>query len=156
MAPLRLLSGVSKNVTSGQVRSRTIEQKDGCVAETEKQQRAQLQFDCELLYDRLYPKLRDRFPRKRLADYFEAYMSTGQPFSEVERRARRLQQMLQDTASPPKRSVSSFASLAEIRRHFDLERTKVREAGMRGEVEETYLARIAREEDRAIQEFSDS
>jgi hypothetical protein len=119
----------------------------------EQRQREQQRFDCQLLHDQLYPQLRDRFPRKRLAQYFETYMSDGHPLEEVHRRAERLQEMLRECVTPTNDAQKRFSSIEEIRSHFECERNQIQSSSLDSETIESLLTHLNWEEDRAVQEY---
>jgi len=119
------------------------------------QRRQDARFACEWLYDRHRVSLADKFPQRRLDEYFQRYLGDNHPPEEVERRAEQLQAMLRELLDHETNGRKPrFDSIAELNADFDRQRQDLLGSPMDGERVSNLLAYLERERERAIREFN--
>ena len=120
----------------------------------ERNRREEAKLHCLLLYDRYSGALSKSFPRKRLEQYFEKYMTETHTADAVEMRATQLIGMLEELARDcGGRSRSRFQSLADIASFFEQQRQSIRTLPYHPDVIETFLVTLNEQEDEVIKDF---
>lgn len=122
----------------------------------EAQRRDDARFACQVEYDRLAPLLDGRFTSDRLKSYFERYLDESRPAEEVEERADQLKAMMEELAGSRPSRKSATESLKELRQEYSERRSAIEAAGFDEEEAAALIASLAREEERAIREFTQS
>ncbi len=120
------------------------------------QRRDDARFACQVEFDRLAPLLDGRFSSDRLNSYLERYLDDSRPVDEVEERAEQLQAMMEELAGSRPSHKSATESLKELRQEFSERRSAIESAGFDEEEAAALIASLAREEERAIREFTQS
>ena len=107
---------------------------------------------CMTLYDRYGPALADQFPRERLQEHFELYMSDASPTEVVEQRAMAIMGLINDWVEQHKSGQKKrFVALAEIAADFQAKRDEVPGLPYDDDVKDSLLTNINKEEDNAIE-----
>ncbi|MBI1312133.1 hypothetical protein GC176_12650 [bacterium] len=122
----------------------------------EQKRRDDSRFDCQMHYDRLAASLRDQFSPARLQEYFDRYMSDGSSADEVEDRAAKLRDMLDELSGGGTDRSRNGATLESVRQEFQTRRQEIQSAGFDEKTEASMLSSLAREEERAIRECGQS
>lgn len=119
----------------------------------EQKRRDDARFACQMHYDRLSADIGNQFPAGRLQEYFERYLSDSQNAAEVEDRAGKLRDMLDELGGSRSGRKRIGASLVTIRLEYQIRREEIHAAGFDQETAAALLASLAREEEQAIREF---
>lgn len=109
---------------------------------------------CVLTFDKCGSTLAKTFPRKRLDQYFETYMTDAHSADAVETRAQELVRVLETCASAQGgRSRTRFQSLSEVATFYEEQRRMIRELAYEQDVIDSFLVMVNRQEDAAIKNF---
>lgn len=109
---------------------------------------------CVLTFDKCGSTLAKTFPRKRLDQYFETYMTDAHSAAAVETRAKQLITMLEELASEHgHRSKAKFQSLADVATHFQQQREQIQSLPYGPDVVESLVVVLNQHEQTAISEF---
>ncbi|QDT91459.1 hypothetical protein Pan161_31170 [Gimesia algae] len=122
----------------------------------EQLQREEIRLSCQLLYDQHAPALLTRFPRERLAEYFEQYLSDGFPIEIVEQRGKLLEEMIASSLEQTTGNKQKFASLNEIAEYFQEQKQEIDSLNYDDQTRQSFLSSLNLQEDRAIREFLSS
>ncbi len=120
---------------------------------SDQHQREQIRLDCQLLYDQHAHQLQERFPRERLVEYFEQYLSDGFPIEIVEQRGALLKEMIASTLDQIGGNKQKFSSIIEISTYFENQRKEIESLDFDKPTKESYITSLNEQEDRVIQEF---
>ena len=111
-------------------------------------------MSCLMLYDRHGELLADRFPRERLQEYFDHYMSDSSPAEIVEQRARTLTTMIDNWVGQYKSEQRQhFQSFAELATYFQKQREEVGLLPYAPDVRESLLCQLNTQEEQAVRSF---
>lgn len=119
-------------------------------------QREEVRLKCQLLYDQHAPALQERFPRERLAEYFEQYLTDAFPPQLVETRAELLKEMILTSLEGTGKNRLRFACLNEIAAHFQEQKQEIESLNYDEQTRQSFLSSLNVQEDRAIREFLSS
>jgi len=116
--------------------------------------RDEARMRCLMLYDRHGELLADQFPRERLQEYFDHYMSDSSAAEIVEQRAQTLTSMIDNWVAQSKsRQKKQFESLGELAAFYQRQREEVTPLPYDPDVKDSLLCNINIQEEQAIQRF---
>ncbi len=109
---------------------------------------------CLMLYDRHSTTLAERFPRERLQEYFDHYMSDKSPPEVVEERARTLVALIDEWVAQDKtRQKKEFRTLEELAAFFQKQRDEVAGLSYDADIKDSFLTNINIQEEQAVRRF---
>ena len=109
---------------------------------------------CFMLYDRHSTTLAERFPRERLQEYFNHYMSDSSPPEVVEERARMLAALIDEWVAQDKtRQKKEFRTLEELAAFFQKQRDEVAGLSYDTDIKDSFLTNINIQEEQAVRRF---
>jgi len=108
---------------------------------------------CQLFYDQHAPQLQERFPRERIAEYFEQYLSDLFPADLVENRDRQLIGMIESSLEQAGGNQQRFANLMEIASYFEQQKQEIASLNYDEPTRQSFFSSLTLQEDQAIREF---
>jgi len=122
-----------------------------CKADQHK--REEIRLSCQLLYDQHTHELQQRFPRDRLVEYFDQYLSDSFPIEIVEQRGKLLKEMIESSLEQTAGNKQKFASLNEIAAYFQEQRKEIESLNYDEPTKQSFISSLNDQEDRTIREF---
>lgn len=107
-------------------------------------------FRCQLVYDRLAHRIKDRFSQEKLEAYFEKYMNDSLTPELIESRGRELESLLNSLAGHEDEEKPTAPS--KIQAFFQKQRDEIEVSQIADELKEKLIAEINFREDQAIME----
>lgn len=130
------------------------EQRQRAEAEAQAQKRRNdTRLACRLLYDRLTPDQRQRFPQERFDAYLKEYLSDGHSADYVEQCGEQLQAMIRECFNPQSSAQQKYGSLKEIADQFRQRRQEIEHLDYDQRTKDVFLAILADEEQETIRGF---
>ena len=112
---------------------------------------------CLMLYDRHSTTLAERFPRERLQEYFDHYMSDSSSPEIVEERARTLIALIDEWVVQDKtRQKKEFRTLEELATFFQKQRDEVAGLSYGADIKDSFITNINIQEEQAVRRFLSS
>ena len=116
--------------------------------------RDEARLRCHMLYDCHGELLADQFPRERLQEYLDRYMSDSSLAEIVEQRAQTLTTMIDNWVAQSKsRQEKQFTSFAELAAFFQRQREEVKSLPYDTDVKDSLLCNINIQEEQAVRRF---
>ncbi len=122
----------------------------------EQHKREEIRLSCQLLYDQHAIELQDRFPRERLNEYFNQYLSDRFSVKIVEQRGLLLKEMIESSLEQVKGNRQKYSSLNEIASYFRKQKQEIESLDYDVSTRQSFLSSLNHQEDRAIREFLSS
>ena len=123
------------------------------VSSNAQQQRAEMRYEVELLYDRRRTALSEKFPEERFREYFDAWLADHVDVCVYQQRAGMLTNMIEDLLDVRDHENESLRSLEDIITCFDAEKRKLDNADLDDDTLEILHIQIDDERDQAFQQY---
>ena len=133
------------------------ERRDNVTRADAARRRDDARMRCLMLYDRHSTALAERFPRERLQEYFNQYMSDKSSPEVVEERARTLIALIDEWVAQDKtRQKKEFRNLEELAAFFQKQRDEVAGLSYETDIKDSFITNINIQEEQAVRRFLSS